>query len=313
MDIVSSRDMKRVALTGATSMLGAALIDECILHGIRVLAIINPGSLNVGRIPQSDFVKVVECKLEELNKMPALDEAYDTFYHFGWTGTSKVNRLNVDEQTRNIEFTLDAVRLAKRIGCHTFIGAGSQAEYGRVSAPKISPDTPVNPDIAYGVAKYAAGKQSGILCEQLKMRHIWMRIFSVYGPNDHDKTMIMQCIHALLIRQKPSFTKCEQTWDFIFSEDAARAFRLIGEKGHDRTTYCVGSGIARPLIEYILAIRDYIDPKLPIGIGDLPYASNQIMNLCADISNLQRDTGFSPIVEFRQGIEKTINILTLRS
>lgn len=305
--------MKRIALTGATSMLGVALIAECIQQQIQVLAIVNPGSANRARIPQSDLVQVVECKLEELAELPVPDQTVDVFYHFGWTGTSQARRQDVDEQTRNIFYTLDAVRLAKRLGCQTFIGAGSQAEYGRVAAPAISPNTPIHPDSAYGVAKYAASRQSAILCEQLGLRHIWLRIFSVYGPYDHDTTMIMSCIAALLKRQKPSFTRCEQTWDYLYSEDAARAFRLIGEKGQDRAVYCVGSGLARPLADYIRAIRDHIDPALPVGIGDLPYGPKQVMNLCADIANLQNDTGFRPQYDFNQGIAKTIDWMRRRS
>ena len=41
-------------------------------------------------------------------------------------------------QNKNVEYTLDAVYLAKRFGCDTFIGAGSQAEYGIVNEDEHS-------------------------------------------------------------------------------------------------------------------------------------------------------------------------------
>lgn len=52
-------------------------------------------------------------------------------FHFGWMGTTGAARNDMDLQCRNIAYTIDAVRLAQRFGCKTFIGAGSQAEYGR--------------------------------------------------------------------------------------------------------------------------------------------------------------------------------------
>ena len=53
-------------------------------------------------------------------------------------------------QEPNIQYTMDAVCLAKRLGCKLFVGAGSQAEYGRVDG-KIGSNTPVNPEVAVWV------------------------------------------------------------------------------------------------------------------------------------------------------------------
>lgn len=308
-----NREFERIVLTGATSMIGIALIDECIKNRIFVLAIVNPKSSNINRIPISEYVNITECKLENVNVLTVPDDKYDVFYHLGWTGTDKTLRLNVDEQTKNISYTLEAVRLAKRLGCHTFVGAGSQAEFGRADVPKISPNYPVNPEIAYGAAKYAAGRLSAILCEQLSIRHIWTRIFSVYGPYDNESTLVMYCINSFLKEKVPALSNSEQTWDYLFSEDAGRALYLTGKYGKNHSTYCIGSGEAAPLIEYIEIIRDYIDPNLKIGIGQIPYSSNQVMNLCADISSLKNDTGFVPQNDFADGIKKTVQYIKRRA
>lgn len=313
MSDIINRVFKRIVITGATSMIGVALIQESIKCEINVLAIMNPGSSNIYRIPDSEFVKIIECSLENLQILSKFHDEYDVFYHLGWSGTDKTLRLNVDEQTKNISYTLEAVKLAHRLGCHTFVGAGSQAEYGRVNAPQISPDHPVNPEIAYGVAKYAAGRQSAILCEQLSMRHIWTRIFSVYGPYDNDSTLIMYCINTLLEGKVPALSKCEQSWDYLYSEDAGKALFLVGKLGKDRSTYCIGSGAAKPLIKYIHIIRDCIDPQLKVGIGQIQYSKNQVMNLCADISSLVNDTGFIPKNEFNEGIKKTVQYVRLKN
>ena len=44
-----------------------------------------------------------------------------------------------------------------------------------------------------------------------------------------------------------------------------------------------------------------------LGIGQKEYAEKQVMYLCADISDLKRDTGFEPVYSFEQGIKETIN------
>lgn len=296
--------MKKVVITGATSMLGIALINECIIHEIHVLAVIRPNSHNSSRIPQSDFVKVVECELNSLQSLQYIGE-YDAFYHFAWGHTSKSQRNNPLMQNLNVNFTLDAVNLAKTLGCKIFIGAGSQAEYGRADHT-ITPQTPVNPENAYGIAKYAAGKLSAIYCESVGIINIWIRIFSIYGLYDNPGTMIRYSIEEILQSRQPLFTKCEQKWDYLYSADAGRAFYLIGEKCKKSEVYCLGSGTAYPLREYIDIISHLMTGKESEGIGKLEYAPNQVMNLCADITALTEDTGFKPETKFEDGIKKTI-------
>lgn len=298
--------MKRIVLTGATSMIGVALIKECIENNVQVLAIVRCNSQNIMRIPKSELVDIVECDLENLQEVTFSAYKYDVFYHLAWDFTARKFRDEPYRQNKNVNYTLDAVNLAFKLGCHTFIGAGSQAEYGRTGETAMSPETPINPDIAYGIAKYSAGKLSRLMCRDLGMKHIWTRIFSVYGPYDNDNTMIMYAINKLLAHERPSFTKSEQLWDYLYCGDAAQALYLLGSKGKDKSVYCIGSGAIYPLYNYIYKIRDNINKELAIGIGDREYTENQVMHLCADVTNLIKDTGFQPRYSFDEGIKLTI-------
>ena len=58
-----------------------------------------------------------------------------------------------------------------------------------------------------------------------------------------------------------------QMWDFLYVGEVARALKLIGEKGISGKTYGIGSGVYRQLKDYIMKIRDIIDPQLELGIG----------------------------------------------
>ena len=204
-------------------------------------------------------------------------------------------------QNRNVRYALDAVGAAARFGCHTFIGAGSQAEYGRVEGV-LKPDTPAFPETGYGIGKLCAGQMTREYAHQIGLKHIWARILSVYGPNDGEQSMVMSTIRKLMNGEVPRFTKGEQLWDYLYSDDAARAFRLMGEKGVDGKTYVLGSGKAKPLAEYIEQIREIVNPDVGIALGAIPYAEKQVMHLQADISVLSDDTGFLPIYDFDEGI-----------
>lgn len=298
--------MKKMLLTGATGMLGAAILNECAVRKIKAAAVIRPDSDRRKRIPRSNFIKVIECGLEEIEKLPSIaGDGFDAFYHLAWGNTDKNGRNDAAKQNRNVEYTLQAVKAAQKIGCGIFVGAGSQAEYGRVSIP-INEDFIPAPETAYGTAKLSAGKLSAELCNQIGIKHVWTRIFSIYGPNDSAATMIMYCIGKLLKKEKPLLTKCDQMWDYLYCNDAARALILAGEKGKDGSVYNIGSGICRSLIEYVKILKNTINPGLELGIGEIEYGRSQIMHLCADISKIKKDTGFKPAVNFEQGIKETI-------
>lgn len=308
--------MNRVIITGATGTIGMALINKCIESKIEVIALVNPDSRRLDRIPNVPLVKVVKCGLDDLASATAnslgIEEIApgsgvfaDALMHLAWGGTFGDSRNNRELQDKNAVYALDAVRLAKHLGCTVFVGAGSQAEYGRVSGV-LTPDTPCNPENEYGRAKLYASGKTRKLCRELGIRHIWTRILSIYGPYDGEGTMVMSVIKKLLSGQKPSLTAGEQMWDYLYCSDAANALLLLAEHGRDGSIYPIGSGVARPLREYIEIIRDEINPELPLGFGEVPYSDKQVMHLCADISALRADTGFEPEVEFREGIRSTI-------
>lgn len=289
-------------------MIGAALIRSCISRDVeKVYAVVRPNSLNLCRLPKDKRIEVVECDCGEFLQLSRLiNEKCDVFYHIAWNETGPKRDLDIKKQTENILYTIDAVKAAGKLGCTKFIGAGSQAEYGKLEADRISENSLEKPIQPYGIAKYAAGKLAEKEAERLEILCIWVRIFSVYGIYDKKSTMISNAIYNMKQGKKVSFTEGIQLWDYLYEDDAGEAFYLIGKKADKSRVYCLGSGQARPLKEYIMEIRDAINPDLPIGFGEIPYTDNIILNLCADISALQQDTGWNPKVKFFDGIRRII-------
>ncbi|EHL19928.1 hypothetical protein HMPREF9628_01101 [Peptoanaerobacter stomatis] len=301
--------MKRAIITGATGAIGTALIRELIKNNIEVLVLCRKNSSRINNIIKNHLVKIKYCSLDEFKNIDNTDgEKYDVFYHLAWESTIGEGRNDVFMQNRNIEFSLDAVNLAYKFGCDTFIGAGSQAEYGRHNI-QLTSKTSTFPENAYGVAKLCSSYMTRYLANKLGMKHIWVRILSVYGPNDSDKTMIMSLINKLINKESFNCTKGEQIWDYLHSYDAARAFYTIGNKPIDGKIYVLGSGEKRYLKDYINDVKNLIDKNAVINFGAVDYAMNQVMYLTADNSDLYNDLGWKADIKFIDGIKIIINEL----
>lgn len=298
--------MKRAIITGATGSIGSALVPYLVEQGVEVLVLAREGSARNARILNHPLVEIRYCTLEELDSLQNdTGKTYDAFFHFAWDGTNGPARNDMYLQNRNIEYALDAVRAAERFGCSVFVGAGSQAEYGRVEG-MLTPDTPTMPEMGYGIGKLCAGMMTRELAAQKGMRHVWVRILSIYGPNDGMQSMVMSTIKNLKEGISPKFTKGEQLWDYLYSGDAAVALYRMAEDGKDGSVYVLGSGEARPLATYIEEIRDVVAPGFPLTFGEIPYGEKQVMHLQADISDLTRDLGWKPTWRFADGIAEIL-------
>ena len=274
-------------------------------QGFDVVCIVHQDSQRVSNLPKDEHISIVECNLADYGTLQ-IDGKYDAFIHLAWEKTFGASRDDAEVQTRNIQYTLEACKLANRCGCSVFVGAGSQAEYG-LQTQALSAKLFVNPESGYGIAKYAAGKLSRMLCNSLGLRHNWVRILSVFGPNDGANTLVSYVIRELQNNQSPQLTKCEQTWDYLYADDAANAILSIADKGIDGRTYTLGSGDGRSLSAFIEDIRDLINPSIELGFGQKEYYAHQPMYLVADIAELTEDTGWKPEYSFKDGIQTLLN------
>lgn len=298
--------VKRAIVAGATGAIGTALIKELIKNQIEVLVLIRPDSARKGNILSDPLVSVLQCDMADYaSTKNTTSKKYDVFYYLAWAGASGSGRHDMYLQNMNIKYALDAVQMAKRFGCARFVGAGSQAEYGRHEG-LLKPDTPTFPEMGYGYAKLCAGQMTRDYAHQIGLEHVWVRILSVYGPNDGSQSMVMSTINKLKNNEVPQFTKGEQMWDYLYSEDAARAFYKLGYCGVDGKIYVLGSGVAAPLFDYISVIRNVVAPNCEVALGAIPYGAKQVMYLCADVSELESDTGWKAKIDFSEGIKRTL-------
>ena len=144
---------------------------------------------------------------------------------------------------------------------------------------------------------------------QAGISFIYVVIAGIYAADRKDNNVIFYTIDKLLRGEKPSLTKLEQLWDYVSIEDVVDALALIGDKGENGAFYAIGHGDNQPLYKYIEIIHKYIDPDIPLGIGDVPYTNDRLPSSCIDLSRLYKDTGFVPKVNFEDGIQRVIETM----
>lgn len=301
--------MKRVIVTGADGFIGSNLIKRMILENVEVWAIVHPESTTKERIRKLSNVHCVECAVEDLSsRIQEFPEKADAFYHFAWQGVDALERNDLEIQLKNIDICINALKFASQTGARRFIIPGSTSEYLYYGKPINECATP-SPMNAYGSVKVALRYLAKQYARQLGIDFIYVVITGIYAKDRRDNNVIFYVIDQLLKGEKPALTRLEQLWDYVNINDVTEALFLIGEKGKKDGFYAIGHGDNWPLRKYIDMIHDYIDPTLPLGIGEVPYPDGVLPSSCIDLTTLKNDTGFMPKIDFKEGIKDVIDTM----
>lgn len=298
--------MKNAIVTGANGFVGSAVCKELSFQGTKVIAVIKDENENIKNIRDIPELQIVYCDLSNIRKLPSLiqDRDIDVLYHFAWVGSAGPLRGDFDVQLNNAKYSCDAVRACAELGCKRFVFASSIMEY-EISKVMETENTP-GINTLYSSAKIAADYMARTIAGNLNVEYIRAVISNIYGPGETSPRLINSNIRKMLNGEHCSFSSGNQMYDFIFITDAAKMFAAIGNNGKANRTYYIGTQNPRPLKEFLIEMRDCVNPEIQIGLGELPFNGISLTYDEFDVDAVKADTGFIPKVNFREGIIKTI-------
>ena len=301
--------MKHAIVTGATGFLGNYLVRELLENNIRVTAVIrDPAKADV--LPHDGRLDHVVCDMEFYDSLPGMiaDRDCDVFFHLAWDSVYGPGRKDIMLQALNVEGSRKAVNAAQRIGCRRFVGIGSIMEK---ESCEVTAADGTHPSEAYyyGEAKHFSHLVTKAAAAGCGIEHVWAILTNPYGKYDTSTRFINNTLKNILGGEELVFTEGRQMYDFIHAEDAARAIRMLGEKGRPFHSYLVGSGAPRPLREFIRMIGQTLAPERELLFGKVPYTGTTMSQEDFSTGPLYEDTGFSPRVRFEEGIVDTMEWL----
>ncbi|MDB5595625.1 MAG: NAD(P)-dependent oxidoreductase [Hyphomicrobiales bacterium] len=296
----------RVFLTGATGFLGRAVSVELEARGHAVSRLVRPVADR--EIGPDD----IGGDLFAPNTYRAALAAFapQALVHCGWWGVATADR-NDRRQLDNIVATGALVDAGLRAGCRIFVGTGSQAEYGPCEG-RTREDHAPNPKTLYGVSKVAAGQAFLSLVQAAGGRAAWGRVFSLYGRDDGSRTLIPFLVDQFRKGEAPTVTRCEQVWDYLHVSDAARAVVALLECEKASGTFNIGSGAPIALRDVVTQLRDILAPGIEPLFGAVPYRSDQVMHLEADVARLCLTTGWAPRVSLQDGLRESAGVAEIQ-
>jgi len=297
--------MKTAIVSGANGFVGNAVIKELLSNHYSVQGLFHN---DVSRLENHPRLKLVKYSADKVNLLNNKLESSDIFYHFAWRGISGPERYDYNIQLQNIKQTIEILKMAKKIGCRRFVCAGSIVEYEALAAAHVNGNRP-GTEYVYGAGKLAAHMMCKYVASEIGIDLLWGVITNTYGPGEISKRLVNTTLRKLINGEIPKFTSATQNYDFVYIDDVARAFRLIGERGVPFSEYIIGSSNPGQLKTFLSEMNHAVSPNIHFEYGDISFTGVGLPIEIFDCSKTEVDTGFKADVPFGEGVLRTFNWL----
>jgi len=205
--------------------------------------------------------------------------------------------------------------LKNRGSIKRFIHISTSEVYGTAVAPKMNEEHPLNPMSPYAAAKTGADRLVYSYVQTYGIPATIIRPFNMYGPQQHLEKLIPRFVTSCVLGESLTIHGSgKSSRDFTYVEDLARAVDLVihaPDKKVDGEVFNVGAEKSHSVKEIADIITKIMEgekgnfkysPSV-LNIGDRP---GQVFRHTADASKIKKILGWSPKVNFKEGLERTI-------
>lgn len=307
-------------VTGGCGFIGSNLVHALVGRGDRVRILDN---LRTGRETNIAALRAQHPSQVELWRGDILDSALldrvlvgvDYILHLAAMPSvpwSIENPLACDQI--NSQGTLQVLEAARRQGqIRRVVQAVSCAAYGDLApeVPKRETD-PVMPLSPYAASKLSSEQYGQVYSRVYGVPVVALRYFNVFGPRQDPTSqyaaVLPNFINAALDQRAPTiFGDGLQSRDFVFVENVVNANLLACMAPAERVggqVINIGTGQTTTLLQVLQILSQLTGREIqPLHA---PGRSGEVRHSCADISLARQVLGYSPQVDFAEGLRRTL-------
>jgi len=306
--------MSLYLVTGAAGFIGSALVHALLGRGEQVRALDN---FETGRrenlqevIAQIDFR---EADVLDIDAVQSACRGVDYVLHQAAIPSVPKSIADPARSNRvNVEGTVNVLIAARDAGVKRVVYAASSSAYGDTpTLPKREDMMPV-PLSPYAVAKLAGEMYMRVFYGVYGLPTVCLRYFNIFGPRQDPTSqysaVLAKFITLMLRGERPTiYGDGEQSRDFNYIDNAVAANLLATtapESDVAGETFNIATGRRYNLNETVALLK-----PLTGYAGDVEHAperSGDIKHSLADISRAQEKLGYQPLVDFEEGLRRTV-------
>lgn len=305
--------MEKALVTGGAGFIGSNIVEKLVERGVEVVVLddLYLGSEdNLSEV--RDQIEFIEGSVMEREKVEKAVEGCDTVFHQAARSSSPMHKENPQEGARiNVEGFINTAEAAIEEGVEKIVYASTSSMYGSVKPPHRETDD-VTPTNLYTASKMSREKYAETYSYNNRIETTGLRYFSVYGPHEKAKgkfaNVVTQFLWKMIDGETPViWGEGDQTRDFTFVEDIARANILAAERSEDLDgeVFNIGTGNDVSFNEVVEKLNKILGTDIEPERIENP-RDKYVQTTKADISKAKEKLGYSPEYSFEEGLRKTV-------
>jgi UDP-glucose 4-epimerase len=206
----------------------------------------------------------------------------------------------------NVNGTVNVLNCCIKNKIKKIIFASSAAVYGD-SSIAVTENSETNPLSPYGASKLLAENKIKEMAEN-NLNYVILRIFNVYGKRQNKQYAgVISNFAENISKDKPLVIYGDglQTRDFVSINDVVDAFDAA-VKTKSSGVYNIASGKSIPVKELAEMFCDITGKKIQIRFK--PAKKEDIRYSMVNISKAQKELGFSPKVNLKDGLTDLVSV-----
>ena len=304
--------MTSYLVTGGAGFIGSHIATALVGRGdrVRVLDNLSTGSRqNLAHL--GDRVELIEGDLLDREAVDRAIAGIDVVYHqAALASVPRSVAKPLDTNAACVTGTLNVLDAARQADVRRVIYAGSSSVYGNQPVKsKRESDLPC-PLSPYAAAKLAGEYYCQAFTETYGMETVVIRYFNVFGPRQDPASeysaVIPLFVTAMLAGHRPTvFGDGSQSRDFTFIDNVVQG-NLAAADSPDAVGRVLNVACGRKfsLLELIASINQVLGTNLePIFA---PPRAGDVRESLADISAARKVLGYSPVIDFEEGLRRSI-------
>jgi UDP-glucose 4-epimerase len=304
--------MAKYLVTGGCGFIGSNIAEYLVAQGheVRILDNLTTGKReNIAAFAR--HVEFIEGSL--LDKAVVEKAVRGVDYVLHQAALPSVPRSIEDPETSNrvnVEGTVILLRACTQAGVKRVVYAASSSAYGDQPTLVKSENLLPRPKSPYAVSKLAGEYYMQAFSACYGLETVSLRYFNVFGPRQDPTSqysaVIPKFITAMLRGQRPTiYGDGTQTRDFTFVFNNVLANIAAAEApGVSGRVFNIACGTSYSLLDLVSEINAILGTSIEPEFA--PPRAGDVRHSLADISSAQEALGYKVVVDFREGLRRTI-------